>query len=93
MIKLIEKQKIIISPYRKGKSQRQISKDLNINRRTIGKYIKDYEDKKAKLVNSKSNYHKTVAALNMAIATRKTDNLIHHSDQGRKFPVKNILKY
>jgi len=58
MIKLIEKQKIIISHYRKGKSQRQISKDLNINRRTIGKYIKDYEDKKAKLVNSKSNYHK-----------------------------------
>jgi transposase len=58
MIKLIEKQKIIISHYRKGKSQRQISKNLNINRRTIGKYIKDYEDKKAKLVNSKSNYHK-----------------------------------
>ncbi len=58
MIKLIEKQKIIISHYRKGKSQRQVSKGLNINRRTIGKYIKDYEDKKAKLVNSKSNYHK-----------------------------------
>lgn len=55
MIKLIEKQKIIISHYREGKSQRQISKDLNINRRTIGKYIKDYEDKKAKLSNSKSN--------------------------------------
>jgi transposase InsO family protein len=33
-----------------------------------------------------------IAALNMALATRKTDNLIHHSDQGRKFPVKNILK-
>jgi len=29
----------------------------------------------------------------MAIAIRKTDNLIHHSEQGRKFPVKNILKY
>jgi hypothetical protein len=58
MIKLIEKQKIIISHYRKGKSQRQISKDLNINRRTIGKYIKDYEDKKAKLANSKSNCNK-----------------------------------
>jgi transposase len=55
---LIEKQKIIISHYRKGKSQRQISKDLNINRRTIGKYIKDYEDKKAKLANSKSNCNK-----------------------------------
>jgi putative transposase len=34
-----------------------------------------------------------MAALNMALVTRKTDNLIHHSDQGRKFPVKNILKY
>jgi len=34
-----------------------------------------------------------IAALNMAIATRKTDNLIHHSDQCRKFTVKNILKY
>jgi len=34
-----------------------------------------------------------IAALNMAIATRNTNNLIHHSDQGRKFPVKNILKY
>ena len=34
-----------------------------------------------------------IAALKMAITTRKTDNLIHHLDQGRKFPVKNILKY
>ncbi len=30
----------------------------------------------------------TITALKMAIATRNTDNLIHHSDQGRKFPVK-----
>jgi len=31
-----------------------------------------------------------IAALNMAIATRNTDNLIHHSDQGSKFPAKII---
>ena len=31
-----------------------------------------------------------IAALSIAIATRNTDNLIHHSDQGRKFPVKII---
>jgi transposase len=55
MIKLIEKQKIIISHYREGKSQRQIERELGINRRTISKYIKDYENKKAKLANSKSN--------------------------------------
>ena len=39
MIKLIEKQKIIMSHYREGKSQRQISRELSINRRTINKYI------------------------------------------------------
>ena len=58
MIKLIEKQKIIISHYREGKSQRQIERELGINRRTISKYIKDYENKKAKLANSKSNCNK-----------------------------------
>ena len=31
-----------------------------------------------------------IAALNMAMAIRNTDNLIHHSDQGSKFPVKII---
>ena len=31
-----------------------------------------------------------ITALKMAIATRNTDNLIHHSDQGSKFPVKII---
>ena len=34
-----------------------------------------------------------IAALSMTIVTRNTEGLIHHSDQGRKFPVKNILKY
>lgn len=58
MIKLIEKQKIIISHYREGKSQRQIERELGINRKTISKYIKDYESKKVKLANSKSNGNK-----------------------------------
>src|SRR5665648_139731 len=34
-----------------------------------------------------------IVALSMAIATRNTDNLIHHSDQGSKFPVKITSKY
>ncbi len=37
----------------------------------------------------------TITALKMAIATRKTDNLIHHSDQGIQYTCKeyiNILK-
>jgi transposase InsO family protein len=31
----------------------------------------------------------TIVALNMAIATRKTDNLIHHSDQGIQYTCKD----
>ena len=58
MIKLIEKQKIIISHFQKGKSQRKIAREMNLNRRTIAKYVKDYERKKAKLTDSKKNSNK-----------------------------------
>ena len=34
----------------------------------------------------------TITALNMAIATRKTDNLIHHSDQGIQYTCKDYIK-
>jgi len=55
MIKLIEKQKIIISHFQKGQSQRQIARQMGLNRRTIARYIKDYERKKARLAGSKGN--------------------------------------
>lgn len=38
------KQEIIIRSHREGKSQRQISRELQINRKTIKKYIEDYEN-------------------------------------------------
>jgi len=34
----------------------------------------------------------TITALNMAIATRNTDNLIHHSDQGIQYTCKDYIK-
>jgi transposase len=37
------KQEIIIRSHREGKSQRQISRELQINRKTVRKYIEDYE--------------------------------------------------
>lgn len=37
------KQEIIIRNHREGKSQRQISRELQINRKTIRKYIEEYE--------------------------------------------------
>jgi len=38
------KQEIIIRSHREGKSQRKISHELQINRKTIRKYIEDYEN-------------------------------------------------
>lgn len=38
------KQEIIIRSYREGKSQRLISRELQVSRKTISKYIAEYED-------------------------------------------------
>lgn len=39
------KQEIIIRSYREGKSQRCISRELQISRKTVKKYIQEYEEK------------------------------------------------
>jgi transposase-like protein len=44
------KQEIIIRSHREGKSQRQISRELQINRKTIKKYIENYEKLQAESV-------------------------------------------
>jgi len=55
MITLIEKQKIIIAYHNKKKSQRTIARDLGLNRRTVARYIKDYNRKKARLLAARDN--------------------------------------
>lgn len=57
MINLMQKQEIILSHFREGKSQWEIHRQTGIARKTIRKYIKEYEQKKQDLLNSdqKSN--------------------------------------
>lgn len=55
MIKLIDKQEIIISYFRDGKSQRQIEKETGISRKTIRKYIKRYENARNQLIDNKKS--------------------------------------
>lgn len=43
------KQEIIIQYYREGKSQRKISRDLGIHRKTVKSYIDEYESKRLAL--------------------------------------------
>ena len=50
MITLNQKQKIIIAYHNKKKSQRMISRELGLNRRTVARYIKDYDQKRAELM-------------------------------------------
>lgn len=52
MINLVQKQEIILSHFREGKSQWQIHRETGIDRKTIRKYINDYENKKRQLLNS-----------------------------------------
>ena len=52
MIKLIDKEKIIIMHTNKGKTQRQISRELRIDRKTIRRYLRKYEQKKNKLLDN-----------------------------------------
>jgi DNA-binding CsgD family transcriptional regulator len=53
MIKLIDKQKIILMYTNEGKTQRQISRELKIDRKTIRRYLRQYEQKKNKLLEIK----------------------------------------
>jgi len=48
------KQEIILLSYREGKSQRQISRDLQISRKTVKRYVEEYE-KLQQVINPRSD--------------------------------------
>ena len=50
MISLMDKQKIVISSFLEGKSQWQIHRETGFARKTVRKYINEYEEKKVKLL-------------------------------------------
>ena len=52
MITMKDKQKIIINAIRNGKSIRAISRETGFHRKTIRKYIDNYNEKKKRLLNS-----------------------------------------
>ncbi|MDD5659884.1 MAG: IS21 family transposase [Actinomycetota bacterium] len=54
MLKLIDKQKIIIKYFNEGFSKRKIERELHISRKTIRRYIDEYEKKKSQLMEQKA---------------------------------------
>ena len=49
---MVDKQKIILEAILEGKPQWQVAREMKISRTTIGKYLKNYEDVKSKLMGS-----------------------------------------
>jgi len=45
LIKLLQKQQIIIAAYLEGKSYRSIAKEIRISRKTVAKYVREEEIK------------------------------------------------
>jgi transposase len=60
MISLVQKQEIILSHFREGKSQWQIHTDTGIARKTIRKYIEKYEKKKHDLLNTNDHNNEII---------------------------------
>jgi transposase-like protein len=52
LITLNQKQEIILKSYREGKSQRAIARKTGIDRKTVSKYIKTYQQAKQELIQS-----------------------------------------
>ena len=55
MITLKKKQEIILLHVREGYSQRKIASLVGVNRETVGKYIREYETRKNKLLSEDKN--------------------------------------
>ena len=63
MITLKDKQTIILKHYHDGKSQRAIHRETGIDRKTVSKYIKEYEANKAELLNGKDQSDELVQSI------------------------------
>ncbi|HZJ84852.1 MAG TPA: helix-turn-helix domain-containing protein, partial [Syntrophomonadaceae bacterium] len=55
MIDLNQKQKIILDALIEGKSYRSIAKEVGIHRKTVAKYVKEYEEAKNILIENNEN--------------------------------------
>jgi DNA-binding CsgD family transcriptional regulator len=89
MITLNQKQKIIIAYHRKNKSQRRIARELGLNRRTVARYIKDYDQKRAKLMATADDTQKEELTMVYDNARLMVAKFVGHSE---KEPTEALLK-
>ncbi|WP_427339966.1 HsdR family type I site-specific deoxyribonuclease [Caloranaerobacter sp. DY30410] len=72
MISLKQKAEILLKYFREGESQREISRTLGISRKTVRKYIKEFEEKLQKL-GSESDENKILLLIEEMVSKPKYD--------------------
>ena len=72
MISLKQKAEILLKYFREGESQREISRTLGISRKTVRKYIKEFEEKLQKL-GSESDEKKILLLIEEMVSKPKYD--------------------
>lgn len=80
MITLKKKQETILLHAREGYSQRKIASLIGVNRKTVGKYIREYETRKKKLLNEDKNAD-TGELIQEIIEAQGTKNVITRKEK------------
>lgn len=57
MITLNKKQEVLLKYLREGRSQREIASEIGVDRKTVSKYIKEYENKKIEIEQCNDDVH------------------------------------
>lgn len=74
LINLNQKQKIILDAYIEGKSYRSIAKEVRVHRKTVAKYVKEYEKAKNMLLEHNDNNDAAIPELIEAIIEKPKYN-------------------
>lgn len=80
MITLNKKQEVLLKYLREGRSQREIASEIGVDRKTVSKYIKEYENKKIEIEQCNDDVHtgeliqNLVEAPKYKVGVRKASN-------------------
>ena len=86
-----EKQEIIIQYFREGKSQRQISRDLSLNRKTVRKVIKRYQELEEQKASVSSEDTRSCSALQSDIVSPPKYSTVNRGKRKLNEEVRGLL--